>query len=747
MKRIISLALSLVTAATVMASCATVDDARGSITASADARKYADWLCDRLDTVPEGLTLGIGSDERYAVDMSDFSDEGYVIRSVGDETVAFGKTAEGLDRAVRAYAKAVEAGQRDGFDVVYGEGYRVKRLTVAGRDISEYSIYMDCAKDECHTLAATELRDFIGKACGFYPEITDTETEHMIVLEQVLPDDERYATLGDEGFTIEVKDSGDLYITGGQWRGCLFGVSEFLEKYVGWRFLYDFYNMESYSDNFADGCIDYLYESEHVDVPGGTCDTQTPVVGSRRFIKTLTDYGVYGYRQKDNYHLATNPEIRQRFNGYGISRVAMHGLLDGPYKDFVDWEPGAYSQPCFTDEENIEISIEYYTNYVREQLAAGKVVGKDLLEVDVAQLDSPYFCTCESCQEYIALDGGHSGPVLYFTNRIAEAIAEIDPEIKVMMLAYMGNTAAPKVTRPLDNVSVSFCFYTDMGRSFCNNHPLDGEQCTGADDGGVFVTNQTAAKEIRDWSEICRSLTVWYYPGNWRITAITTPLLENIYYDMQFLLSIENVDAIFSCPAAYNNIMGYYRAEEMFVPYMLAKLAWGGESITYGDYLDMVKEYFYILCGDGCEEIMQYLLLLERVTVDECFTTMHSGNDINVEERLNYRKFAESFDLMAELYESAMGKADTRWQENYIENMTLTMYFTGLAATYEPWYVNGDADSRAKYAEYYGHFKDIALKHRFYIHGFMEEKVYLTESHFNIEENIEGLAFLGSLGL
>lgn len=747
MKKFISLFLALVTAASVTVACAPVDDSTGIDITSSGNVKYAEWLEERLDVVPDGVILGIGSSGDYDVNMENFSDEGYIIRSVGDKTIVFGKNEGGLDRAVRAYARAVEAGQKDGFDVVYGEGYRVKKLTIAGRDISEYSIYMNCADDECHNLAATELRDFIGKACGFYPEITREPTDHMIVLKQVLPGDERYKTLGDEGFTIEVKDNGDLCISGGQYRGCLFGVSEFLEKYIGWRFLYDFYYMESYVGHYEDGCINYLYESDHVDVPAGTSDTQIPAVGSRRMIKTVTDNGVYGYRQKDNYHLSTSAAVQNKFNGYGIRHIASHGIVDGPYKDFVDYDHTLYGQPCFTNEDNIEISIEYYTKYVQDKIDAGAVVGKDFLEIDVAQLDSAEFCRCADCLEYMALDGGNVGPVLYFTNRIAEAIAEIAPELHVQMLAYMGTCSVPKVTRPLDNVSVSYCFFVESERYFCNNHPLDGSKCEGFSAGSRKINNFDAAAEVIGWSEICDNLTIWYYPGNWRYTALTSPLLENTYYDMKFLLSIENVDCIFTCPAGYNNIMGYFRSEEMFVPYMLAKMAWGGDSITYEDYLEMVKEYFYIMCGDGAEEIMEYLFLLEKCTADGCFTTMSYGDDNDYDSRINYTKFANNFDFMIELYESAMKKASTSRQEDYIENMTLTMYFTGLASTHDSWYLNGDTESRAKYEKYYDHFKNIALKHKFYMNGFMENKVILTEEHFNIEENIKHLVRLGSAGL
>ena len=75
------------------------------------------------------------------------------------------------------------------------------------------------------------------------------------------------------------------------------------------------------------------------------------------------------------------------------------------------------------------------------------------------------------------------------------------------------------------------------------------------------------------------------------------------------------------------------------------------------------------------------------------------------------------------------------------------MYFTGLAATHDSRYLNGDAESRAKYEEYYEHFKTIALKHGFYMNGFMETKVVLTEKDFNIEKNIKYLVRLSSEGL
>ena len=62
-------------------------------------------------------------------------------------------------------------------------------------------------------------------------------------------------------------ENGDLTITGGTRRGVLYGVYEFLEAYVGWRFVLD--------------GVEYLYEAKSIDIPEGTKDTQRAVFEER----------------------------------------------------------------------------------------------------------------------------------------------------------------------------------------------------------------------------------------------------------------------------------------------------------------------------------------------------------------------------------------------------------------------------------------------------------------------------------
>ena len=229
MKKLVSLLTVIVMLAGTLASCSTPAEQTAS-----SASETEQFLIDRLGSA-DGFVLGTADKaESMGIDMTDFRDEGYIIRAVDGDTVILGKTEDGLDRGVRYFANHLA--DEDNVNYTSGEGYRVKGIEIAGRDISEYSIYLFEDADECHTIAANELQKYVELACGVKLDIVREPAEHMIVLERVGEDDPRAEVLGREGFNISVKENGDLYISGGRDRGCLYGVYELLESYIGWRF-------------------------------------------------------------------------------------------------------------------------------------------------------------------------------------------------------------------------------------------------------------------------------------------------------------------------------------------------------------------------------------------------------------------------------------------------------------------------------------------------------------------------------
>ena len=120
MKKTICILLAALMLAAALASCAVLP--RAAISAkirltSSDAAEAAAWLETRLgERLTDRVVLGTSADG-YSVDVSALEDDGYFIRSLGDEVALLAKTAEGLDRVVRKYAKAVESGAAGGFTI------------------------------------------------------------------------------------------------------------------------------------------------------------------------------------------------------------------------------------------------------------------------------------------------------------------------------------------------------------------------------------------------------------------------------------------------------------------------------------------------------------------------------------------------------------------------------------------------------------------------------------------------------
>ena len=106
-------------------------------------------------------------------------------------------------------------------------------------------------------------RKSIEKSCGSKLEIvTETASEKTISLIR-----DTSGELGEEGFYIKTA-AGKVTITGGTVRGVLYGVYEFLESCIGWRFLTN--------------DVEYLKAEGTVEIADGIDDRQVPVFELRQ---------------------------------------------------------------------------------------------------------------------------------------------------------------------------------------------------------------------------------------------------------------------------------------------------------------------------------------------------------------------------------------------------------------------------------------------------------------------------------
>ncbi len=700
MRKIVSIITAGVMMFGIFSSCSSQNEQ--SVSAVSASEQY---LTERLGST-EDIVLGtVFEAEAYGVDMSGFRDEGYVIKSIGDETVIFGRTDDGLDRGVRYYANHLA--DEDNVNYVYGEGYHVKEIKIAGRDISEYSIYLFEGADECHTTAAAELQKYIELACGVRLDIVREPVEHMIAYEQVMPDDPRFDVLGDDGFNISVKDDGNLYIAGGRWRGCLYGTYELLEKYIGWRFIV---NYQAMRDTITDDDY-YLYEADLIEFPVGLEDEQIPSFAYRQGRYQGYAYSNIAIKQKENDVMRGSAA----YNGYGYGRGANHGLLSGPIKhEYIDLSMVSPSvvagieQPCFTDEYIIDAAEQYYIDQIERKLAAGQQIGREIVEVDVAQNDTTDFCNCETCMEYVMLDGSDTGPMLYFTNTLAERLGDRYPGLYVNMLVYMGTTKAPKVTKPLPNVSASYCFYCDTTKNYCSNHCLDGTDCSVSESAGLPINNALYAEEFEAWCELATRVTVWIYPGNWYYNQIPTTGLDTLLEDFRYFRE-HGIHGVYPCMISQS----YWDTQDYLITYMLSELAWNAD-MTDEEYDALIEEYMTIFYGEGTSYLLEYLDWLESAEKDTCFTTQGHSYP---QERQDLTRVKNDYGYCIDLFETARALAGSELQEQGIVLFELPMRYAGLVASYDDHYVNGTAEEKALYIERYEEFKELAIPNGFALHG------------------------------
>lgn len=665
--RKISMILAGVMTASALSACA-VPDTTYSVTASAGAEKYASLLEERLGDMPHSLVIASGDDAaKYGVDVNGFADsEGYTIRAADGEVVILGKTDAGLDRAVRHFANY---GNSDSYTYTYGEEHRVKRLTVMGNDISEYAIVRPDDADECMLFAADELAKYISLACGAtLPEYSESEyaaADNKPARRITLKID--YPTLGDEAFTIDVKADGDLDILGGRYRGGLYGVYGLLHD-IGWRFLGDGH--------------EYLYEAEALDLTADVSRTEEAAIANRFASDYPTVYD-FSVGSRLNFHgRYVNAAAKSKYGFYGIVAEACHGLD----ANRVDWQ-GTYDglkiegrQPCFTDEDVLQAIEDHFRRHIETRLAAGDIPGKDLCYIDVAQFDTTAFCRCADCMTVLAEEGATAGAVLRMTNRMADMAAEYSPEISALMLAYAGTDKAPRLTKPRENVKISYCFYVGEGGILCSNHNIFDSECS---------TNSLFAAGFEEWKEICsaNNLQVWYYPLNCYEIAFQLPCFDTAYGDIKYLID-SNIDCLMLC-AGENN--------DTILVSSIAKLAWDGD-MTEEEYWDMVKEYFNIVYGDSGKYIYEYTMMLQTAgSLEDYWCAFHSP----AAKKVNHNYISLHFDYMAELFEYALKYAETEEIYRQIEILMARMYYICIGITYEDRYTNGTEEERAVIAERY----------------------------------------------
>ena len=648
MKKLISLLVASFITVSALAACY-VPSENASLSpmitvTSSDALDAAAWLSDRLgDDLTDRVVIGTDA-AAYGVDVSALEDDGYFIRSLGGEEVLFAKTADGLDRAVRRYAKMTQAGSVS--DVAYHEGYRVKRVEIAGRDIAEYTIY--CENEKYMTAAADEFASLIEKACGASLAVSTGEAAAPYI-SLCYVDDEALSTVGyrwkvaEGGLTIECS-------SGYRPTSARLAVSRFLENEFGWFGL-----TFGYED---------LAEAELISLPAGKCGGETNAF-------------VYANLYGDSLSDPANDRFDRSFVTLGGVANCCHGLQNNRFASELsksarqDW---AEDQPCYLDGEFFEVSYDDVSAYIEEKLAAGKVIGEDLCFIDIAAGDNAKWCGCKKCTAMLKSEGSVSASILTWANRLSEALDEVYPGIVYGVFAYLGTNKPPRTVRPNEHISVTYCYDNN-----CAVHVHDGRDCD----------ESAKISYLEDWLDICDNVYVWGYglDEGFMTACYTGMVRDNLRYFHD---------------AGVRGIM--WEAEDRgfstgkIAKWLAAGLCWNIDMTDeeYDRYFDRVLAAMY---GDGAPYVRDYCDSLGAIRRSaKCAV---SGYTAAATPTFAPDLIAPVFDALFSLTEAALRNVDSRRQELRMTKLSAACIYQGCVASYFAAYEAGDDERVAELSRRY----------------------------------------------
>ena len=650
MGRILSLVLAVIFLVASFVGCAPAPttiaiDQKIRLTSS-DAADAAMWLNERLYDIPDRVVLGTDA-AAYGVDLSSLEADGYIIRSIDGEIALFARTADGLDRAVRKYAKIVESGNRVE-DETYHEGARIKKLMLSGRDITEYTIFCE---DEPYMIAsANELASRIKQANGAQLAVsTETPDAPYIALRYV--HDETLENVGyrwsiDEGgLTVECSDKYKE-------QSSATAVARFLEKKLDWLGL---------SSGFED-----LPSADLVEWKVGEGGGETPdFLWDSPYIANATTYDGF-----DTNRFSLGPQIHacHGMMGHGIA-----GDLSNSDGDI----PWTSDQPCYLDDTFFEVSLEDVTRIIGSYVNSGRVIGEDFQFLDIAAGDNFNWCSCKKCTNMLRSEGSYSASVLTWANRLIEEVEKTYPGLYYGIFAYAGTNKPPKTIVPHKSIIITYCYDNN-----CSAHTFSGDRCTGDNPKfnpvGVSTKdhdNITMSAQLKRWTEISGKVVVWYYAllnG-----MMTMNVVHNIRADIKFLHDLGVVGTI--CDGGENGF-----GTEWLFKWLADELMWDAD-MSDAEYERLYGRMLYVLYGDAAPTIKDYIETEGKFHENgECVCCWFWG--FMISPSVPQQWWNKYFDEMFALTEYARTQANCKLQQHRLDDLSCSCIYKGVISSYLPAY-------------------------------------------------------------
>ena len=439
------------------------------------------------------------------------------------------------------------------------DGFPVKNLTVADNAIGLYTVVYPNDASDTVEYAADEFLAYIFASTGIHlscEKDADSDAQYKIHIGKTspLPDKikQKLTRMADEGYYF-LCSGNDLYITGNNDRGTLYGVYSFLEEYIGVRY-------------YTPDC-ERILKSEGINIPGDL---------DAHFVPTFDFRDCFWFEALDPEFSAKqkiNSCISRDLDAFGGGKA----YADGTVHTVSSLAKSDDTVICLTDEEIYKTVLGNAKKWLAD------TPGTNIISLSSGEKSSKT-CSCKSCSDINKSEGTSLGTFIVFINKLAADLKEVRSDIFIDTLISDVTIKPPKITSASDNVIIRI-----SSVDACFSHAI----------------NECAANSIDEhisaWGKRCENLYVWDYTTNFMFYLCPFPNLFTIFDNVKFYAD-NNVTGIFE-QGNYHSASGEFGELRA---YLLSKLLWDPD-MTKDEYLAYMYDFLEGYYGEGWEYILEYI--------------------------------------------------------------------------------------------------------------------------------------------
>ena len=549
-------------------------------------------------------------------------------------------------------------------------GRKKINITLLGENIKEYCILLcggnggnlhpyTLGSNPSEVKAARDLQEYIYRLTDISIPIVYDHYNTVFKREIRIGKTKRTLTggdgLGDEGYIIKTVGV-HLEIVGGL-RGVLYGVYSFLEKYFGIRYF--------------SPAVEKILDNGDITI-GGIYEKFIPVLEYRDIMFCETWDKRFSLKQKIN-GMFSRPLGEEE--GYGVGYAGgFEGLCHTfwplvPKGRYFEEHPEYYALQdgkrnpdglCLTNPDTFDILVENLRKWLRNE--------KLPRLVSVSVNDNDIYCQCPECAAIDEREGSHSGQVLNFVNKVAEALHEEFPDVRIDTLSYSFARRSPKFLKPHKNVAIRIC----TGIS-CSNHGI--EECKEPipmwNSAKSYYTSKFI-EDIKNWSGVCDKIYIWDYVVNYYHLNAIYPTFHTFLPRMKFYTD-NHAKGIYFEGSSDSGEFFELRA------YLLAKLAWD-PNMSEKEFDTHMNEFLYGYYGEGGKYIREFIDYSAEYMKDMHFGIMTPLRFMFPSEQINGKTVyaLDFFKKSRDLFEKAKTAAESAGDKERIEKASIQVDYCDL---------------------------------------------------------------------